>query len=278
MRWRHLGVNKAALAEAPSPAPSEPDPPTAEEAALMLSEAWASDPDWGLLLWLTMVTGSRRGEVSALRWRHLDLVRGLLAHRTEQRTSEGRRTREGDQDAPAKTRHTRSTDARHARRSSERCEQRCAAAGLRSRTGRVSVLASPGRLDAVAAAHPHPAIRPSRTQTQAAQHQASLAAALLSDRAHRGRCRHPHGRWSARPRQRRGNDAEDLRGMGGRGGPARGGNNGRDHATARRAAGAQAASSTEPSTSYCTSQPATEPPSTRGRQRISAAVPRRPRR
>jgi integrase len=64
VRWRHLGVNKAAIAVTPAPAPSKPDPPTAEEAARMLNEAWASDPDWGLLLWLTMVTGSRRGEMS----------------------------------------------------------------------------------------------------------------------------------------------------------------------------------------------------------------------
>ena len=60
VRWRHLGVNKAALAVAPSPRQTDPDPPTAEEAAAILAEAWAVDPDWGLLLWLTMVTGSRR--------------------------------------------------------------------------------------------------------------------------------------------------------------------------------------------------------------------------
>ena len=117
VRWRHLGVNKAALAVTPSPAPSRPDPPGAEEAALMLSEAWASDPDWGLLLWLTMVTGSRRGEVSALRWHHLDLV-AALAHRTQQRPAAGRSERETDQDPPAKTRCARSSDARHAGRPS----------------------------------------------------------------------------------------------------------------------------------------------------------------
>jgi integrase len=78
VRWRHLAVNKAALAVAPAPAQTEPDPPTAAEAATLLSEAWAIDPDWGLMLWLTMVTGSRRGEISALRWRHVDFARGLL--------------------------------------------------------------------------------------------------------------------------------------------------------------------------------------------------------
>ncbi len=52
------------MAEAPSPRRTDPDPPSAQEAAALLNEAW-TDPEWGLLLWLTMVTGSRRGEVSA---------------------------------------------------------------------------------------------------------------------------------------------------------------------------------------------------------------------
>ena len=44
----------------------------------MLSAAWASDPEWGLLLWLTMVIGPRRGEMSALRWGDVDLSRGSV--------------------------------------------------------------------------------------------------------------------------------------------------------------------------------------------------------
>lgn len=56
VRWDHIAVNRADLAEAPRPAATEPDPPTAAEAARLLSEAWTADPDWGLLLWLTMVT------------------------------------------------------------------------------------------------------------------------------------------------------------------------------------------------------------------------------
>lgn len=79
VRWRHLGVNKAALAVAPSPGQTNPDPPTADEAAVMLSAAWAFDPDWGLLLlWLMMVTGLRRGEINAMRWKNVDFTRGLL--------------------------------------------------------------------------------------------------------------------------------------------------------------------------------------------------------
>jgi len=77
VRWQHLGVNKAAMAVAPSPERTEPDPPNADEAARLLNAAWA-EPEWGLLLWLTMLTGPRRGEISALRWRHVDFDRGLL--------------------------------------------------------------------------------------------------------------------------------------------------------------------------------------------------------
>jgi integrase len=129
VRWRHLGVNKAALAVTPSPAPSRPDPPSAEEAARMLSAAWASDSDWGLLLWLTMVTGSRRGEVSALRWDHLDLARGLL--RIERSNAQ---PKAGVKEKETKSRQQRrvaldpqTLEMLTAHR--DRCEQRCAALG-----------------------------------------------------------------------------------------------------------------------------------------------------
>jgi integrase len=94
VRWQHLGVNKAAMAEAPSPNRTEPDPPSAEEAAALLNAAWA-DPEWGLLLWLTMITGSRRGEVSALRWRHVDTDRAVLwIHRSNAQTKAGIKEKE----------------------------------------------------------------------------------------------------------------------------------------------------------------------------------------
>ena len=77
VRWRYVGVNVAAMAEAPSPERTRPDPPSPAEAADLLSEAW-SDPEWGLLLWLTMTTGCRRGELCSLRWRHLNVERSSL--------------------------------------------------------------------------------------------------------------------------------------------------------------------------------------------------------
>jgi integrase len=68
VRWRYLSVNRAELVAAPSPRRTKPDPPSAHEAAVLISNAWR-DPGWGLLLWLTMVTGFRRGELCSLRWR-----------------------------------------------------------------------------------------------------------------------------------------------------------------------------------------------------------------
>lgn len=77
VRWRYLSVNVAAMAEAPTPNKAKPDPPSAAEAAALLNDAW-TDPSWGLMLWLTMVTGCRRGELCALRWRHVDVERSTL--------------------------------------------------------------------------------------------------------------------------------------------------------------------------------------------------------
>lgn len=77
VRWRYLSVNPAELVAAPAPRRTKPDPPSAHEAAVLISNAWR-DPGWGLLLWLTMVTGFRRGELCSLRWRHLDLERRQL--------------------------------------------------------------------------------------------------------------------------------------------------------------------------------------------------------
>ena len=62
---------------APSANHTEPDPPSAEEAAAVIGAAWG-DPDWGSLLWLMMVSGMRRGEISALRWRHVDFATETL--------------------------------------------------------------------------------------------------------------------------------------------------------------------------------------------------------
>jgi integrase len=54
----------------------------------MLTEAW-KDPEWGTFLWLAMTTGARRGELCALRRRHVDLDGAVL---TIEMSVGGRRT------------------------------------------------------------------------------------------------------------------------------------------------------------------------------------------
>jgi integrase len=128
VRWHHLGVNKAAFVVAPAPEQTEPDPPSADEAARLLNAAWA-DPEWGLLLWLTMLTGQRRGEISALRWWHVDFDRGVLwVHRSNAQTKAGlkeKQTKTGQQRKIALDAHTVELLAKHR----DQWAQRCAALG-----------------------------------------------------------------------------------------------------------------------------------------------------
>jgi len=80
IRWRWVSTNPVSLAE-PPPAPTpDPRPPSADEAARLVEAAW-NDPDWGTLVWLTMTTGARRGELCALRWSHVDLANGTVTIR-----------------------------------------------------------------------------------------------------------------------------------------------------------------------------------------------------
>jgi integrase len=80
VRWRWVSVNPVTLASPPAARKPEPRPSTAEQAARLLNEAWR-DPDWGTLVWLTMTTGARRGELCALRWEDVDLDTGVLTLR-----------------------------------------------------------------------------------------------------------------------------------------------------------------------------------------------------
>jgi integrase len=80
VRWHWVSVNPVEFASPPAARPPDPRPASAEEAARILDEAWR-DPDWGVLVWLTMTTGLRRGELCALRWSDVDLPNGTLTVR-----------------------------------------------------------------------------------------------------------------------------------------------------------------------------------------------------
>ncbi|OJG03724.1 site-specific tyrosine recombinase XerC [Pseudonocardia autotrophica] len=77
VRWKWLSRSPIENAEPPKQPPANPSPPTSAEAARILNASW-QDPDWAVLVWLTMVTGARRGELCALRWDDVDLVTGTL--------------------------------------------------------------------------------------------------------------------------------------------------------------------------------------------------------
>lgn len=81
IRWRWIAVSPANQAAAPAQPKPDPKPPSAEQAAQIVTAAWR-DPDWGMLVWLAMVTGARRGELCAMRWDRLDLATGVLEIRT----------------------------------------------------------------------------------------------------------------------------------------------------------------------------------------------------
>jgi len=75
VRWKWVTVSPVTQAEPPAAPKPNPQPPTPEQAAQILTEAW-KDPDWGTLVWVAMTTGARRGELCALRWSAVDLTEG----------------------------------------------------------------------------------------------------------------------------------------------------------------------------------------------------------
>ncbi len=78
VRWKWVSVSPVGQAEPPAAPAPRPSPPSAEEAARILNEAWRRDEDWGALVWTAMTTGIRRGELCALCWQHVDLEVAVL--------------------------------------------------------------------------------------------------------------------------------------------------------------------------------------------------------
>jgi integrase len=78
VRWEWIPDNPALLARKPAQPRPQPKPPSAAEAARIVSAAFARDEGWGTLVWLTMVTGMRRGELVALRWSDIDLAGAVV--------------------------------------------------------------------------------------------------------------------------------------------------------------------------------------------------------
>lgn len=77
VRWGWLGVNPAGTAKKPPLPAAKPQPPSVEDAARLVNEAWSRDADWGTFVWTATTTGARRGEMCGLHWHHLDLDTGV---------------------------------------------------------------------------------------------------------------------------------------------------------------------------------------------------------
>ena len=130
LRWHWIAVNPLGAAEAPRGVTHNPHPPTAEQAATILNVAFAVDLAWGVLVWLAMTTGARRGELCALRWDRLELDRAVLTIHTSI-AQEGRRTWEKD----TKTHQQRrialdATTINLLRAYRRRCNERASALGV----------------------------------------------------------------------------------------------------------------------------------------------------
>jgi integrase len=89
VRWDWLTTNPARGAQRPRQRPPQPDPPSPSEAARIVDVAFEADEDFGVLVWLVMTTGMRRGEVCALRWSRLDLDADMIEVRSSYRLRRG---------------------------------------------------------------------------------------------------------------------------------------------------------------------------------------------
>jgi integrase len=72
MRWEWITSNPATVAKKPKQDPPRPNPPTAQEAARIVEAAFEEDFAWGVLVWMFMVAGPRRGELLALTFLGVD--------------------------------------------------------------------------------------------------------------------------------------------------------------------------------------------------------------
>lgn len=81
VRWRWLGRNPIVETERPGGIKLNPSPPSPDQAARILAEAW-KDPDWGAFIWTAMTTGARRGELCSLKREDVDLDNGVMIVRT----------------------------------------------------------------------------------------------------------------------------------------------------------------------------------------------------
>jgi integrase len=90
VKWGWIGVNPLDMTTKPRAPKPQPSPPSAANAARIIEAAWSVDAEWGTFVWLTMVTGARRGELVALRFSSVELSCGECARPVDWRDDECR--------------------------------------------------------------------------------------------------------------------------------------------------------------------------------------------
>ena len=73
VRWGWIAYNPAPSVRLPAKRRPQPRPPSAEDMARIIEAANEASTEWGTYVWLSAVTGARRGEVVALQWEDVDL-------------------------------------------------------------------------------------------------------------------------------------------------------------------------------------------------------------
>ena len=68
VRWGWIAYNPASAARLPAKRRPQPRPPSAADMARIVEAACEANRAWGMYVWLSAVTGARRGEVVALQW------------------------------------------------------------------------------------------------------------------------------------------------------------------------------------------------------------------
>ena len=114
MRWEWIGRNPFEQAE-PIARRVRAAATDGRAGGAISAEAWR-DLDWGMMVWLSMTTGARRGEVCALRWDRFDSDAAVLVITIEHRAARQANVGEGHQDPPAAPDRARRADGRAADR------------------------------------------------------------------------------------------------------------------------------------------------------------------
>lgn len=78
VKWGYLSINPAVNASPPREPRHEVTPPDPLDVARLIALADETNPSLGCFLRLAATSGARRGELCALRWRHVDLDGAVL--------------------------------------------------------------------------------------------------------------------------------------------------------------------------------------------------------